>query len=65
MLSDAAKEQKRAYMREYRNKNKDRLNEQRREWYSKNRDKAKDKQDSYWERMAARVAEAADGQDET
>lgn len=55
-LSNSGRQAKAAYMRDYRDKNRDRLNEQRRKWYRENAEKVKEKQDKYWERVAERGA---------
>lgn len=47
-----ASEARRAYMRQYRSRNRDRINSQKKQWRTKNRDKVKQYNQSYWERRA-------------
>ncbi|MCU7712993.1 hypothetical protein OK414_29435 [Priestia sp. JV24] len=54
-LSELAKEQKRAYYREYREKNRERYNQRAREWRANNKDKVKQYQKDYWERKSQDV----------
>ncbi|MBO5112529.1 MAG: hypothetical protein J6C12_04185 [Lachnospiraceae bacterium] len=55
-MTESAKENKRAYMREYmkryRRENRERLNENRRKWAAENPDKIKAYHDAYWEKRA-------------
>lgn len=52
-MNEAAKSVRYEYMKEYRRKNKERINELKREWARKNPDKVKEYQDRHWERHAA------------
>ena len=58
ILSDEAREQRRAYQREqmkkYREKNKEKLNEYQREWRKNNPDKVIQYQENYWTNRAKR-----------
>lgn len=55
----AAKEAQRAYKRQYRRRNRDRINAQQRDWYARNPDKVKEYQKRYWERKAGENARAS------
>ena len=57
-MSDKAKEARRAYGREWRDKNHDHILEYSREWRALNPDKVKAAQIRYWERKAAEREEA-------
>lgn len=58
IMSDEAREQRNAYQREYlkkyREKNKDKLNEKQREWRKNNPDKVRQYQENYWTNRAKR-----------
>ena len=54
MTSEAA-EQRRIYMRRYREKNRERINRRQREWRAKNPDKVRELSTRYWEKKAAEV----------
>lgn len=47
-----AQEAKKIYRRQYRSKNRDRINAQQRAWSARNRDKLKEYQRKYWEKKA-------------
>ncbi|MDE5589054.1 MAG: hypothetical protein K2J60_07910 [Acetatifactor sp.] len=47
-----AQEAKKIYKRQYRSKNRDRINAQQRAWNARNRDKLKEYQRKYWEKKA-------------
>lgn len=47
-----AREAKKCYKRQYRSKNRDRINAQQRVWNARNRDKLKEYQRKYWEKKA-------------
>lgn len=51
-LSELAKEQKREYYRQYREKNRERYNQTAREWRANNKEKVKQYQADYWDRKA-------------
>ena len=51
-LTVEAKEQRRLYKREYRSKNRDKINRQQREWRAKNPELVKQYNERYWERVA-------------
>jgi hypothetical protein len=51
-MSDAAKEKQREYNREYRKKNREKLNAYMREWKKKNPDKVLEHKINHWERKA-------------
>lgn len=51
-MSAEAVEAKRYYYREYRRKNREKINAKRREWRANNRDKAQQCDERYWERVA-------------
>ena len=51
-LSDAARQAKNEYMRQYKAQHRDKEREYNRQWRAKNRDKIKRYQESYWERKA-------------
>lgn len=59
-LTEAAAEARRAYFREYRARNRERLNERRRAWYAANKAKAAAQQERYWSRRAADAAKPED-----
>ncbi len=48
-----AQEARKAYMRQYRDRNRDRINARQRGWYARNPERAKEYQRRYWERKAA------------
>lgn len=48
-----AAEARNAYMRQYRSRNRDRINAKQREWRAKNPEKAKEYQKRYWQRKSA------------
>lgn len=48
-----AQEARKNYWRQYRSRNREKINSQRRAWGSRNRDKVKEYQQKYWERKAA------------
>lgn len=50
-----AQEARRKYKRQYRRKNRDRINRQQREWRANNLEKAKEYQKRYWEKAAAKA----------
>lgn len=51
-LSPEAVEAKRSYHREYRRKNREKINAKRREWRANNRDKTQQCNERYWEKKA-------------
>lgn len=51
-LSDAAKEKKRAYEKEYYKRNREKILEQKRKWRSENTDKSQAYSKNYWEKKA-------------
>lgn len=51
-MTEAAKAAKREYAKAYREKNRDRINEQRKEWNRKNPGKRKEYIERYWEKRA-------------
>lgn len=53
-MTEAAKEARRAYAREYRKKNRERINEKHRQWQVNNPDKVKAAVSRYWERKASK-----------
>lgn len=55
-LSELAKEQKREYYRQYREKNRERYNQTARAWRINNKEKVKQYQADYWERKAKEEA---------
>lgn len=52
-MTAAAREARRAYMREYRKENRERINARQREWRAKNHGKVKEYQMKYWEKKSA------------
>lgn len=48
---------RREYYREYRARNREKLNAQRRAWYARNRDKVDEQRARYWERKGAATPE--------
>jgi hypothetical protein len=52
MLSEAAKQAKREYMKKWREKNKEHYNEYSRKWKKENPEKVQKHQANYWERIA-------------
>ena len=53
--SAEAIETRRAYQREYRRKNREKINSQRRNWRARNRDKVQQYNKKYWERRAEKA----------
>ncbi len=53
-MSAGAIEAKRSYHREYRHKNREKINAKKREWRADNKDKVQQYNREYWERRAAR-----------
>lgn len=51
-LSDAARERKRLYEKEYYQRNKDKILQQRKDWRSENAEKTKTYNQRYWEKKA-------------
>ena len=51
-MAQEAREAQRNYMREYRQRNRDRINAQRRNWNAQNREKVRGYQKRYWDRLA-------------
>lgn len=51
-MTTEAQEAKKNYKRQYRNRNRDRINAQQRIWNARNRDKLKEYQRKYWEKKA-------------
>ncbi len=49
-----AQEERRRYQREYRHRNRDRINSQRKKWRAENRDKVREYNREYWERKAGK-----------
>lgn len=61
-MSAEAVEAKRSYYREYRRKNREKINAKRREWRANNSDKAQQCDERYWEKKAKdRVGISSDG----
>lgn len=56
-----AKEAQREYMREYRERNREKLREYQKDWQRKNPDKTRRYREKYWERRAAQNATALEG----
>lgn len=56
-LSEQAKKARREYMKEYRKKNKERLDAMNREWKKNNPDKVRENNIRYWERKAKQLEE--------
>ncbi|MDE7416938.1 MAG: hypothetical protein K2N44_11705 [Lachnospiraceae bacterium] len=54
-MSAEAIETRRAYQREYRRKNREKINSQRRNWRARNRDKVQQYNKEYWERRAEKA----------
>lgn len=54
-LTIQAQEARRDYKRQYRLKNREKINRQQREWRAGNRDRVKQYQRKYWERAAAKA----------
>lgn len=52
LLTEEAKKQRDAYMREYRKKNKDKIREYQRNYYKSNKEKYKEYNENYWNRKA-------------
>jgi hypothetical protein len=55
-LSDAARQARNEYMRQYKAKRKEKDREYNRQWRARNKDKVKQYQERYWERKAAALA---------
>ena len=53
-MTSEAQEARRIYKREYRRKNREKINRQQREWRARNSDKVREYQARYWERKAVR-----------
>lgn len=51
-MTQEAAEARRNYQREYRHRNRDRINSQRKRWREENRDKVREYNRNYWERRA-------------
>lgn len=58
-MSDAAREAKNAYLREWRRKNPDKVREYIRKWRKNNPEKVREINQRYWERRAAEEREKA------
>jgi hypothetical protein len=58
MVSEAAKEARREYMRQYRKENRERVLAKQREHYRNNTEKYKEYQQRYWERKGIEAANA-------
>ncbi len=54
-MSPEAQELRRAYKREYRKKNREKINRQQRKWRSDHPDKVKKYQEDYWERKISNI----------
>lgn len=54
-MTQEAQEARRNYQREYRHRNRDRINSQRKKWREENRDKVKQYNQGYWERKAGKA----------
>ena len=52
-MNEEAKKKKAEYMREYRAKNREKVNSAQREYYKKNKDKIREYQRRYWEKKTA------------
>lgn len=55
-MPEQAKRSRAEYMREYRRKNRERINAKRREWRQKNKDKVAEYNRRYWMKKAAQAA---------
>ena len=62
-LSAEPLEARRAYQREYRQRNRERINSQKREWNTENRDRIRQYNERYWQRVAEGKAKRASWQD--
>lgn len=51
-MTQEAAEARRNYQRDYRHRNRDRINSRRKQWCAENRDKVREYNQSYWERKA-------------
>lgn len=51
-MTPEAKEQQRIYKREWRRKNREKINRQQREWRARNPEKVMEYQARYWEKVA-------------
>ena len=51
-MTSEALEAKKAYDREYRKRNRQRINQQQREWRARNPDKVKAQRERYWQKKA-------------
>lgn len=58
-MSAEAVEARRAYQREYRKRNREKINSQRRKWSNQNPDKVRECQERYWENVARRNIRAS------
>ena len=54
-MTAEAVEARKAYQREYRRRNRDKINSQRKNWRAENRDKVQRYNREYWERRAAKA----------
>ena len=54
-MSAEAVEARRAYQREYRHRNRDKINSQRKNWRAENRDRVRQYNREYWERKAGKA----------
>ena len=59
MIAEAS-EARRLYKREYRQRNKEKVNKQQREWRARNPDKVRAYQAKYWERAAQKAKSNSD-----
>lgn len=58
-MSAEAVEARRAYQKEYRRRNREKINNQRKNWRAENRDKVRECQERYWENVARRNIRAS------
>ncbi len=58
-MSAEAVEARRSYQREYRRRNREKINSQRRKWSNQNPDKVRECQERYWENVARRNIRAS------
>lgn len=59
-MSMEAQKARRIYKREYRQRNKEKVNKQQREWRARNLDKVRAYQAKYWERAAQKAKSNSD-----
>lgn len=57
-MTNEALEMRKAYVREYRERNRERINRRQREWRARNPERLKELREQYWERKAQAIKAA-------